>query len=201
MRSLVLVLSVGLASCGGPSEAKTARKASATGVLAYYPFEAGMQWSYMVYGAPGTPGLLSVDKVIAFDGTTAVVKSGDSTLTYRVTPEGIYREPAHTFLIKWPVVRGETWQGARGSRVEVTGVELRITVEAGVFDDCIEITETVGGDEAEMLRTTFCPDVGPVLIDIRELNTPPGAVPARLVGRLRAYGPPLTLPPPTAQEK
>lgn len=198
MRTLaLLILLASAAACGGSgSNAKTAAPSKWKGPVRFYPFENGAQWSYMVYGPPGAPGLLKVDKVVAFDGTTAVVQSGDSTLTYRVTPEGIYREPAHAFLFKWPIVLGDRWQGAKGSNVEVTQVDAKITVEAGTFEGCAEITERVGGDVAGVLRTTFCPDVGPVLIDIQETNAPPGEIPQRLVGRLRAYGQPVQIAKP-----
>lgn len=191
---LPFVFALALSSCGGSADkAKAPAPSKFKGPLAYYPFEPGTQWSFMVYGPPGTPGLLKVDKVVAFDGQLALVQSGESTLTYRVAPEGIYREPAHVFLLKWPIVLGDTWPGAKGSKVEVTKTDLKITVEAGSFEGCVEITERVGGDAAGLLRTTFCPDVGPVLVEIHELNAPPGELPQRLVGRLRAYGPPVQL--------
>lgn len=154
-------------------------------------------WSFMVYGAPGAPGLLKVDKVVAFDGVTAVVQSGTSTLTYRVAPEGIYREPSHKFLFKWPIVAGDKWAGSNGAENEVTKVNVSVTVEAGTFEGCAEITERIGGDTAGLLRTTFCPDVGPALVEIMEVNTPPGELPQRVVGRLRTYGPAVQLGEPT----
>jgi len=195
--STVLLLVLAAAACGGSGgPAKPAASSKWKGPVRYYPFEPGSQWSFMVYGPPGTPGLLKVDKVVAFDGSMAVVQSGDSTLTYRVAPEGIYREPAHVFLFKWPIVLGDKWPGAKGSTVEVTKTEATITVEAGTFEGCAEITERIGGDTAGILRTTFCPDVGPVLVEIQETNTPPGELPQRLVGRLRAFGPPVQIAKP-----
>ena len=186
---------VALVACGGThNDAKTATASKYPGVLQYYPFESGMQWSYMVHGPPGAPGLLKVDKVVAFDGQTAIVQSGDASLTYRVAKEAIYREPAHIALLKWPVILGDKWPGARGSSIEVTKVDAKITVEAGTFEGCVEMTERVGGDAAGLLRTTFCPDVGPVIVEIHELNAPPGEMAAHLVGRLRAFGMPVSFP-------
>ncbi len=200
MRGFAILLLAALVEgigCGGSGAAAKAPPPSKwKGPVRYYPFEPGAQWSFMVYGPPGAPGLLKVDKVIAFDGTTSVVQSGDSTLTYRVAPEGIYREPAHVFLLKWPIVLGDRWPGAKGSTVEVTKVDTKAEVEAGTFEGCVEVTERVGGDAAGILRTTFCPDVGPVLVEVQELNAPPGEVPQRLLGRLRAYGPAIQLAAP-----
>lgn len=198
------LLSIGLAAFAGlaslvcacddgraPAKAPSASKWK--GIVRYYPFEPGMQWSYMVHGPPGTPGLLKIDRVLAFDGTTALIQSQDTQRAYRVAPDGIVREPSGTYLLKWPIALGDRWPGAKGATVEVTKVDAKVSVEAGTFEGCVETTETTLGDEAGILRTTFCPDVGPVTIEIQQTNAPPGEVPARLVGRLRAFGPPITL--------
>ncbi len=194
--SRALLVTLFVVACGGNNAgANSPHKPKIDGVLAYYPFASGMQWSYMVYGPPGAPGLLKVDKVVAFDGKTAVVQSGDTSLTYSVTREAIYREPAHAPLLKWPIVLGDAWAGAKGSKVEVTKVDARAVTDAGTFEGCVETTERVGGDAAGLLRTMFCPDVGPVIVEIHELNAPPGEMAAHLVGKLRAYGMPVTIPP------
>lgn len=191
----LVALALVLIACGSTQrDGKPVRASKYPGVLRYYPFESSMQWSYMVRGPPGAPGLLKVDKVIAFDGTTAVVQSGEASLTYQIAKEAIYREPAHAPLLKWPVVLGDKWPGAKGSNVEVTKVDAKVTVEAGTFDGCVETTESVGGDAAGLLRTTFCPDVGPVMVEIHELNAPPGEMAAHLVARLRAFGLPVQFP-------
>ena len=193
-RALPLVAAMLIACSGGGGGAKAPHSSKYPGVLQYYPFENGMIWSYMIYGPPGAPGLLKIDKVVAFDGQLAVVQSGESSITYRVAKEAIYREPAHAPLLKWPVTLGDKWPGSKGSGVEVTKIDAKITVPAGTFEGCVETTETVGGDAAGILRTTFCPDVGPVIVEIHELNAPPGEMAAHLVGKLRAYGPAVTIP-------
>jgi hypothetical protein len=190
--SLLVVL---LVACGGTKEASAPRASKYKGVHAFYPFENGMQWVYSVRGPGGTMGMLKVDKVIAFDGSLALIQDAKATNSYRLAPEGITREPSHAVLLKWPIVLGDTWDGAKGSKVEVTKVDAKITVEAGTFDGCVETTERIGGDAASVLITTFCPDVGPVSVDIREVNPPPGEAPAQLSARLRAFGPAQTLPP------
>jgi hypothetical protein len=195
VRSLMVAVAL-LTACGGSkNEARAPRTTKHKGVHAYYPFETGMQWTYSVRGPGGAMGMLKVDKVIAFDGTVAVVQDATSENSYRVTPEGITREPSHAPLLKWPIVLGDKWPGAKGSTVEVTKVDQQVTVEAGTFEGCVETTERVGGDAASVLTTTFCPDVGPVIVDIREVNPPPGEAPAQLTARLRAFGPAMTLPP------
>lgn len=192
----VAIALLATAACGGSKNEATAPRASKyKGVHAYYPFEPGMQWTYSVRGPGGAMAMLKVDKVIAFDGTVAVVSDATAENSYRLTNDGITREPSHAPLLKWPIVLGDKWSGAKGSTVEVTKVDQKVTVEAGTFEGCVETTERVGGDAASVLMTTFCPDVGPVIVDIRELNPPPGEAPAQLTARLRAFGPAMTLPP------
>jgi hypothetical protein len=198
MRALFVVMAL-LASCGGSGrEAETAKPSKWKGALRYYPFEAGSQWSFRVSGPPGLPTLLKIDKVIAFDGQIAVLQSGADQRTYRIAPDGIVRDPSGAYLLKYPFKLGDKWPGAKGANVEVTRVDVKITVEAGTFEGCVETTETIGGDEASMVRTVFCPDVGPVEAEARELNPPPGEMAQQATQRLLAFGPPSTLPPTTS---
>ncbi len=193
---MALGLSVG---CGGGQAPTTPKGPSKwTGVLRYYPLEAGMQWSFMLRENPSTPGMLLVTKVVAFDGTNAELRTGDSTTALRVASDGIVREPQHTYLLRWPIVHGEKWATSAGATMEVTAVERHVEVEAGAFDGCVETTERFGGDQPKVLRTTFCPDVGPVSLEATALGMAGGPVTQRAV--LRAFGPPITLAvsPPSA---
>lgn len=195
MRLLTVVLPVLFAlACGGSHGGATEPKPSKwKGALRFYPFEAGSQWSFRLQSQPGVPSMLKIDKVIAFDGQIAVVTSGNETRTYRVQPDGIVREASGAYLLKWPMKLGDKWPGANGAGVEVTKIDQKVTVDAGTFEGCLETTETSHGDNAGVLRTVFCPDVGPVEIEIRELNPPPGETPQFVVGRLLAFGPPAAL--------
>jgi len=195
-RSLTLAAAFVLLACSPDKPAARApRTTKYKGVHAYYPFEVGMQWTFMVRGPSAPMGILKVDKVIAFDGKLAVIQDAQATVSYRIGPEGITREPSHAPLLKWPIVLGDKWPGAEGSTVEVTQVDTTVTVDAGTFEGCVETTERVGGDAASVLITQFCPDVGPVFVDIRALNPAPGEPPAHLIAKLRAFGPAMELPP------
>jgi hypothetical protein len=195
MRTLFLAAVVALvAACGGNGEGPKAPKPSKwKGALLYYPFEPGSQWSFRVSGPPGLPTLLKIDKVIAFDGQVAIVQSGNESRTYKVVPDGIVRDPSGAYLLKFPMKLGDKWPGAKGATVEVTRVDAKITVEAGTFEGCVETTETIQGDESGLVRSVFCPDVGPVEAEVRELNPPPGEIAQFAVQRLLAYGMPATL--------
>jgi hypothetical protein len=192
---LLALASACLPSCGSPG-ASTAKSASGTehaGVLRFYPLDQGMQWSYVVREVGQSEGILSVTKVVGFDGTTAVLSQGGQTLSMRVAKDGIVREPSHAYLLKWPVILGDKWAGKDGAQLEVTKVDEKVLLEAGSFEGCVETTERFGGDEARAVRTVFCPEVGPVIVEVRSLVVVPGEVPPALVGRLQAYGPAMDL--------
>lgn len=194
MRALFLAFAVALAACGGGGNGPAAPKPSKwKGALRYYPFEPNSQWTFRVSGPPGLPTLRKVDKVLAFDGKSAIVQSGTESRTYDVVPDGIVRTPSGAYLLKYPFKQGDKWPGAKGATVEVTRVDAKVTVEAGTFEGCVETTETIQGDEAGLVRTVFCPDVGPVEAEVRELNPPPGEIAQFAVQRLLAYGMPETL--------
>jgi len=175
-------------ACGPSKEPTTAAPASKhQGVLRFYPFDVGSGWSFMTRDIVGGPGQLTVTTVIAFDGKTAVLDTGGQARTYRVAADGIVREPSHSYLLRWPVTLGDKWPGSGGSVVEVSKVDAPVTVDAGSYQGCVETTETFSGDRAGTIRTTFCPDVGPVLVEVRE-SVALGEAPRVLIGRLRWYG-------------
>lgn len=188
-------LASGCTGSKGGGDTKTASKR--TGVLRYYPLEPGMQWSFMLRESPAAPGLLVVTKVVAFDGTNAELRTGTSTTALRVAKDGIVREPQHTYMLRWPIELGQKWPTSPGATMEVTGVDQKVTVEAGTFEGCVETTERFGGDEARVLRTVFCPDVGPVTLEATALGVEGGAVTQRAT--LRAFGPGQVLAPPTSK--
>lgn len=195
----LLACALGLAlGCGGSSGSgpKTATGKTHEGVLHFYPLEQGMQWSYVLREVGSPEGILSVTKVLAFDGTTAVLSQGGQTLSLRVAKDGLVREPSHAYLLKWPITLGDKWVGKDSSQVEVTKVDQKALVDAGSFEGCVETTERFGGDEARLVRTVFCPEVGPVVVEVRSLVFTPGEVPPALVGRLQSYGPAIDIGPP-----
>jgi hypothetical protein len=193
MRALLLSLVFAIVACGGNKSPEAPKPSKWKGALLYYPFEPNSQWSFRVSGPPGLPTLLKIDKVIAFDGQIAIVQSGAESRTYKVVPDGIVRDPSGAYLLKYPVKLGDKWPGAKGATVEVTRVDAKVEVPAGTFEGCVETTETIQGDEAGLVRTVFCPDVGPVEAEVRELNPPPGETAQFAVQRLLSHGMPTSL--------
>jgi hypothetical protein len=198
MRALLLLLGRGtlaffaasLVACGPSKGAGSPATHKFQGILRYYPLEKGWQWSFFIRDAiEGGPGLLAVTKVVEFDGHVALLSTGKELSELRVEKDGLVRVDSGAYLLKWPIDLGARWQGAKGAAVEVTKTNETIQVEAGTFEGCVETTETFRGDESKIVLTTFCPDVGPVKLDVRETNVAPGEVPAQAVATLRSFGP------------
>lgn len=186
----------GLSGCDNGPGAKAPTASKFTGVLRYYPLEKGWQWSFMLrdpqQGAAG-PGLLAVTKVVEFDGHVALLTTGKEMSELRVEKDGLVRVASGAYLLKLPLSVGEKWQGATGAVVEVTKTDLKMTVDAGTFDECVETTETFRGDDARVVTTTYCPDVGPVQLEVHQTTAAPGEIPVTAVAKLRSYGPAVDL--------
>jgi len=190
------VVATSLLGCGGGPSAKPPKASKFQGVLQYYPLEKGLQWSFMLRdpqaGAAG-PGLLAVTKCVEFDGHVALLTTGKELSELRVEKDGIVRVASGAYLLKLPLSLGERWPGAGGATVEVTKVDEKITVEAGDFEGCVETTETFRGDEARVVTTTYCPDVGPVQLEVHQTAVAPGEVPVGAIAKLRSFGPSVDL--------
>ena len=193
---MLATAAIAVGGCGGGPGAKTATATKFTGILRYYPLEKGWQWSFMLRDpqqGPAAPGLLAVTKVVEFDGHVALLTTGKEMSELRVEKDGLVRVASGAYLLKLPLSLGERWQGATGAIVEVTKADVTMTVEAGTFEGCVETTETFRGDEARVVATTYCPDVGPVQLEVHQTTAAPGEIPVTAVAKLRSYGPAVDL--------
>jgi hypothetical protein len=69
------------------------------------------------------------------------------------------------YVLKEPFVVGNSWHGEHGGTVEIAAIDVAIEVPAGRFTGCIQTLEKRGGDRPLQVATTFCPDVGLVLLE------------------------------------
>jgi len=175
-------------ACSGPP-AKAPEAPQHAGPQHWYPLDAGNVWSFSIREVKGGPAILVVTKVIAFDGTLALLQTGSAETSLRVTADSIAREPSGSVLLRTPLRLGDKWAGATGSQVEVTRLDAAVTTDAGAFKGCVEITETFAGDDARTMHTTFCPEVGPVLVDVRPIGLPIDGTPQGEIGKLRSFSP------------
>jgi len=149
-----------LAACAGSISSSPARDAIEPADL--YPLQPGNAWSYDVdTGEASTT--LAVVRVERLEGGIAEVRTGKAVVRYEVLAEGIRVLPDDRWLIRGPLEEGASWPGRGGRTAKLIALHVTVDTPAGNFDRCIEVLET-GGELDLEIRTTYCPDVGPVLV-------------------------------------
>jgi hypothetical protein len=132
----------------------------------YYPLNVGWKWSYQV--ERDGEKILAFYSVLERTPQGAVVQAGEERLFYLITPDGIARKEGAVvtdFVIKSPVAVGTTWPIAGGTAaVRLVGQE--ITLDSGKYANCAMVEET-RTDPMRLVRTTFAPGVGPVLVEVQ----------------------------------
>jgi hypothetical protein len=155
----------------------------------YFPIVHDHLWSYDTTSDDGRRGMLLVRarRVSAREGE---LHAPGGTKHFSYMSEGIALvDRGAAFVLKMPLAVGTTWRGEHGgiSRIETIGVA--ITALAGRFVDCVVTIEERGGDVQATYTTTFCPDVGVVVLEVDA-----GMQHER--AELRSYGPPVFIGPP-----
>lgn len=170
--AVVVAIAVGQAACATTPTGDGARQSAAPeDARAYYPLEPGWRWAYDI--ERGEEHILAVYAVKARQATHAEVQAGDETIEYEIGAEGIARPRppteaskrvgAHDFLLHSPVRMGASWP-IEGGTASVTAVGRQITVPAGTYANCVTVEET-RQTPTRIVRTTYAPGVGPVLIE------------------------------------
>jgi hypothetical protein len=168
--------------CGGA--APSAAGGAQLGVERLYPLRPGSVWTYDVDTGEGLP-TLAITRVTARRGDQIEVSNGSDVIAYQLRPDGLYRDDLGSYVIKAPVAKGARWETREGASAEITDVSKRVSGPAGDFQGCVEVRES-GGSSQKLVRTVFCPDVGPVEIESSLQIVLTGQA-ARVVARLRGY--------------
>jgi hypothetical protein len=166
--AVVLVVTMGTSGCATTGGTSNDIKPRANLTAAdFYPLTPGWKWAYDV--EKDGMNILATYAVLERNGDTAVVQAGDERLTYAVTPEGIAQKDGGMlgdFIIKNPVQVGAEW-AVEGGRAHVASVAADFKMDSGEhYLGClvIEVTRT---DPVRVTRTTFAPDLGPVLLEMQ----------------------------------
>lgn len=154
----------------------------------YFPIAHDHLWTYDSTSDTGERGTFIVRgrRVRAAEGELITPRG---TKRFAYMPDGIGLVDRNAYVLKQPLAVGTTWRGEHGgiSRIETVGATIAIA--AGTFTDCVVTIEERGGDAPATYSTTFCPDVGIVLLDAEG-----GMQHER--AELRSYGPPVFIGPP-----
>lgn len=195
---LVCLAALGVIACGACGETSTTPTNSPTNaapsassglpIERYFPIVHDHLWTYDSQCDDGATNsfLVRARRVRAEEGEL-ITPRGSKRFAYM--PEGIGVTDRAAFVLRLPLAIGTTWRGEHGgiSRIETVGAT--VNVAAGRFTDCVVTIEERGGDVRATYTTTFCPDVGIVLLEAES-----GMQHER--AELRSYGPPVVLGPP-----
>ena len=175
-----------LVACGGAAPSAARPDPDARTPRRLYPLGEGNVWSYKIDTGTNLDSLVVMRVVRAENGHFEVSPGGGgSPSVYELRPEGLYRPGNGTWLLRAPLAVGESWPSTAGMTATVTSIDARAATGAGDYTGCVEITEE-GGASGRTIRTVYCPDVGPVLIDTSMALTT-SEVPVRVVARLQGF--------------
>jgi len=185
-----------LAACGPastPSPVKTevdrglVSVSSNTPLERFFPLVHGNLWHYDTRSDEGESGRLSV-RARRTSVSGGELLSGTSARRIEFLNEGVGLAGLGVFVLKVPLVVGTSWMGEHGGKTRIEATDVSASVPAGRFEGCVVTIEERRGDSPVRYTTTFCPDVGIVVLDVEA-----GAAHER--AELRSYGPPIDLGP------
>jgi hypothetical protein len=197
-RRHLAALALTLTACGaaGPTVAEPTLDPLAPTTL--YPMSEGAQWVYDVDTGgdePPTLGIFEVVEVVGDEHRIANVRGMDSegvvthgdAVSYRVEPDGIRHVASGTWVLHAPIEVGATWEAMGGRSARVVDIDDDVEVFAGTYSHCVVIEED-GGEDGRVVTTTYCPEVGPVIIEsVMESQLTMRSIATR--ARLRSYDP------------
>ncbi len=194
-RRLAALVRIMLAGCAGTATSAAGPRADRLAPTTLYPMLEGAQWVYDVETGPEPP-TLGIFEVVEVRGdlraiannrgmsADGVVRHGEPT-TYRIEPEGIRHLGSGGWVLRAPIREGAEWDGMGGRTARVTSIDASVEVVNETYEHCVDVEET-GGEDGRTVRTVYCPEVGPVLIESRlETQLTMRTVSTR--ARLRSY--------------
>jgi hypothetical protein len=186
-----------LVACGatkaGTVPQSAGPKTPESAVSRFFPLVDGTQWAYDAEeDDTGNKGLF-VTRAKAMAGPRFSLVTGQRSRLVEVRAEGITRAETGTYLLRTPLTAGAEWPGEAGAVVRVADVDRIVDVPAGKFIGCLDTVEeqrSAGGEPVRRVTTTYCPDVGIVLLHAEAWEE------GRHVGEravLRSFGKPVSI--------
>lgn len=194
---LALSLASTLTACGPATPEAEEPDVDRLAPTTLYPMNEGAQWVYDVDTGGNEPPTLGIFEVIEASGSQRQIANnrgmnaqGQVThgepISYRVTEDGI-QHVGGGWVLRGPVELGAEWEAMGGRSARVTDLDATVEVFAGTYEHCVQVEET-GGEDGRVVRTTYCPQVGPVVIE-SSMETELTMRSVSTSARLRSYDP------------
>lgn len=170
MKATLVALTVVLTACepAGPG-ARTPSSSGPVidgGVARYLPARGDVVLAYKTLEVDTGASGVAMMRVVPQGTDHAQITGGKTPTAVVYEAKGIRRVPEDTYLLVWPPDEGRTWPMGALATARIRTASAKVTVAAGTFERCIEVVEERKSPTASaVIVTTFCPDVGIVLID------------------------------------
>ncbi len=182
-RSVAPFALVLLAACGGADEVASSKPKwleagsaapigpSASPLEKYLPLVDGTIFQYETLSfsdAPTAAGGVIVASARRSSTTRGELRLPSGTHAIEYVPDGIVALGGmgdRSYLLQAPLTQGRTWNGPRGAPITLTDVGIDVDVPAGSFHGCVRTAELHSGDNPKKILTTYCPDVGIVILE------------------------------------
>lgn len=165
LRTYFVIVSVAasLAACGGAGAEGSTTPNEPVSPANLYPLGQGYAWSYDVDTGTGVNSLY-IARVVSAANERFEITTGGDPIFYERRPEGIFRPASQTWLLRQPIEVGQEWPSDAGRTARITSVTATADSPDGHYENCVEVTEA-GSDDARAIHTTYCQNVGPVIVD------------------------------------
>jgi hypothetical protein len=164
---LVVLGACGLGACAHGPKASEGPTASHP-LESYMPLAVGNRWVYgTTFQGQPQPDL---EVVLVGEENGFFLDNRPTPSRFRFDAEGL-RDGATRYVLKAPLTAGLKWMSVADLKTvehyEITGVERKVSVPAGVFEGCVTVRMEVRLDERRAMRNdmTFAPGVG--MVDVR----------------------------------
>src|SRR5580692_1351730 len=140
--------------------------ASGTPVERFFPLVDGMVYNYATMNEVGEEGML-IARVFRADPKHGELRFPKGTKQFEFAAEGIVLAGSEGgYVLKTPIAVGTSWRGEHGGQSRILKIDAAVDPPAGHYDGCVQTLEERGGDRPMKWATTFCPDVGVVLLEV-----------------------------------
>jgi hypothetical protein len=190
----VAVVVAGCGSSGGGAAAPHEAALPQSPVSRFLPLVDGNQWAFDAEDDESSGKGMFVTRVRRLPGPRFSLMSSQGSHVLEVRADGIVREESKAYVLRAPLSTAAEWPGENGATVRVSALDRVVEVPAGKFVGCVETIEEVtpkpGKNPSRRVTTTYCPDVGIVLLHAEAWE---GGAHAGERAMLRSFGKPAEL--------